>query len=71
MISSRSTAAYSYSIMCAALRIWLSSFSISRASSCRVIFTPFLPFRSGVGEAEISMRSRMDLTMVFGTMPCA
>ena len=30
-----------------------------------------VPLCSGVGEAEISIRSRMDFTMVFGTMPCA
>ena len=32
---------------------------------------PLLPLCSGVGVAEISMRSRTDLTMVFGMMPCS
>ena len=70
MIWSRSTAAYSYSIIFAASFICFSRRAISFSFSTFVIFTPVLPLRSAVGD-EISIRSRTDLMMVFGTIPWA
>ena len=70
MIWSRSTAAYSYSIILAASFICFSRRAISFSFYALVIFTPVRPLRSAVGE-DISIRSRTDLITVLGTMPWA
>ena len=70
MIWSRRAAAYSNSIMRAALRICFSSLAMASSRSRLVIFTP--PSRmTWAASRLISMSSRTSLTMVFGTMPWA